>query len=1111
MSFITTSPLGAFSNENSFIGPTTTAGGNFQCAAPVSVGSLALVCVTVQGGGTVAATDLNVADTKGNTYTKLAELDFGGNLLAIFGSAVTTGLGTEDYVGWNTSGQYIQTGFGTAVLNATLTVDFIETGTGSGSTPPAVMSGAPNATYGDAIFGFVGASSGFGLPSAVSGPNTWDAPIILGQGLPLSLNEGGGGSSVYCFGAETFAKTAQNFAAQSTGEGSTFGVIVLGLRAQSVSGALAAVEYADLFQSPTPAVGTFFFHWVDADEDTFHQTFAVVDEDIFSSTIKHDEGQVCTLELVIQNPRIGLLNPGRKLWAWFSQQTAPGVVTPLFFGVLIGIPSNIFQELVTLKFNARPSNYIEAKQAVAEKMKVAPYYDPIFLDEAHRDDADAILEGYSSLWHIDRVTLETTASDILEGEDGTLTFDESTNVLYDSVTFELGECPLDQVQVQADVKWTQRCIGYIAGPSANISSYTGGSFKSDWPKPGSNIGGGWKVEFSYVNDVLDTDHARTYSTSSHWTNPDPSQGDCAIQSMSYSATYSLWPGISIEGTGARSSQTGICDPYAYASFSATTPGVNIPAKTSTSGSIALLWILNCTWGLRYDAKRDFTETVTMNIGANLQSTLASPTVDQNTALIKVSGADVGLPLVTPDAWSDFAGILVENGQIIFPNDPTTPGGKSYQVCVGSGVAGTTEPVFSDTPGTLTYDGGVVWASLGDSTPSSQPEWTSASPVGIGEIYIIEPKVWSDEDGDMQTTGASSFLLCLKAGHTNGLYYDFEYLPAVTSSDEEPALPVPAAVIVGPGDVIESNLGGSAFGPLSAPGGTFGDGSVVWMNLGTAPQFLGIPIGGTMLDVTANNFFPSDRGQQSIQYLVMKARAMIRHRARCIKITWDAPYEQGIGLSCRQNATLYDTRLPGGVATGKITSYTLTADKDGKLLAHVEIGVCVGLANSVPDITGAPEYTAATGYALPGYQKYDGGQYTIGEEDVAYTPPAYTPFDDGLLFPLQYFPGTLTILRPIQDPDVVTALAALSSPQLGNTPQVVTGAGDGSTTTSILESQSVVDWLSGGQGTYAIECNPVAAEILIQPVTNGPFNGAYSVSVTNIELPKGIDLEAASSP
>ena len=67
---------------------------------------------------------------------------------------------------------------------------------------------------------------------------------------------------------------------------------------------------------------------------------------------------------------------------------------PLFFGRLVGIPTNILQEVVTLQFVAKPIDFLSQKQALAETLKVRPYWDPVFIDPDKRDDVETIMEGY---------------------------------------------------------------------------------------------------------------------------------------------------------------------------------------------------------------------------------------------------------------------------------------------------------------------------------------------------------------------------------------------------------------------------------------------------------------------------------------------------------------------------------------------------------------------------------------------------------------------------------------------------------------------------------------------------------------------------------------------
>src|SRR5215467_5119920 len=92
----------------------------------------------------------------------------------------------------------------------------------------------------------------------------------------------------------------------------------------------------------------FFNAWADATEVIFGPEHHVVDEDIVSFRLEQNEGDCATLELEVRNPKIGLLAPGRKVWLWFSYDSGTGGVVPLFFGRLVGIPTNLLHEVVTL-------------------------------------------------------------------------------------------------------------------------------------------------------------------------------------------------------------------------------------------------------------------------------------------------------------------------------------------------------------------------------------------------------------------------------------------------------------------------------------------------------------------------------------------------------------------------------------------------------------------------------------------------------------------------------------------------------------------------------------------------------------------------------------------
>lgn len=249
---------------------------------------------------------------------------------------------------------------------------------------------------------------------------------------------------------------------------------------------------------------SFFFAWADPEETTFGPEHQVEDEKVIAFNLNHAEGNFAALALTIKNPRIGLLGPARKRWIWFSwhDDNTDGAI-PIFFGRVLGIPQQLQGNAVTLNFVARPSDYQTAKEALAETLRVQPYYDPMWLRSEKRTDPDAVLEGYTYAWHIDRVTHALTVSDILNGEDGTIEIDNHDN---DSLDVSIGEPPLRAVRVEAEIEWDQAAEGVVdfsgelikafraAGTSEKhaASSITGEGFMRDFPEEGDRIGGGWE-------------------------------------------------------------------------------------------------------------------------------------------------------------------------------------------------------------------------------------------------------------------------------------------------------------------------------------------------------------------------------------------------------------------------------------------------------------------------------------------------------------------------------------------------------------------------------------------------------------------------------------------
>ena len=94
-----------------------------------------------------------------------------------------------------------------------------------------------------------------------------------------------------------------------------------------------------------------------------------------------------------------------------------------------------------------------------------------------------------------------------------------------------------------------------------------------------------------------------------------------------------------------------------------------------------------------------------------------------------------------------------------------------------------------------------------------------------------------------------------------------------------------------------------------PGARTTDGSVVWQCVGP----VSLPIGGVPGLVSARSYFPSNRGQQSLQHLICRARAKLRKRARAVQVEFETRFEAAASaaISCRKNASMTDAAPAGG--------------------------------------------------------------------------------------------------------------------------------------------------------------------------------------------------------
>jgi hypothetical protein len=371
---------------------------------------------------------------------------------------------------------------------------------------------------------------------------------------------------------------------------------------------------AAIFSGVAAGSGPFYFAWVSEEDNQFNSSFLREDEDIFSFTLSQNEGDFAQLSVVIKNPRVGLLAPTRNVWAWLTFYDGT-VIRPLFFGRLIGIPSNVFDTKITLDFVARPSNFAEQKDILAASMRDLPYFDPIFISPDSWYDPDVVLEARTQLWHIDRVTHELTVSDVMSPEDGVIELTEDDH-LYDGLSTSIASVPLRRVQVVGQIPWTQTASGSVdltnrvqsAWPQLDsaatrlfgsqfVSSYTFEGLSGDWPKPGAKFGQGWTVSAGSLVD----------------------QSALSVPMTSIPESFSNKLGFPISGA-----PKVVVGTLVYI-FDWSIGNAGVTGATITYVPIG--------WGVpelavTYDSSRNYSETVTIDLEADMQAIMTLPGDDE---------------------------------------------------------------------------------------------------------------------------------------------------------------------------------------------------------------------------------------------------------------------------------------------------------------------------------------------------------------------------------------------------------------------------------------------------------------------------------------------------
>jgi hypothetical protein len=875
----------------------------------------------------------------------------------------------------------------------------------------------------------------------------------------------------------------------------------------------------------------FYTALVGASDTTFLTEYEREDLPHLSLECEHREGEFPMLTLEIKNPYVGLLSHGRPTWLWLAWlNPTTNHVDPLFFGRLVGLPKVLvsagFAETLKVQFIARSVRWLVLKQALAEQLKVAPNYDPLFVSTEKRDDPDTVLEGYSGLYHWPRLPtssptpdLYPSLSDYLQAEDGTEVFQE-TDTIYDSVEYDIGQQPLTVVYMKSQVHWTQQSAGTIDFGAKGLVGYTAASLAGDWPKSGAQLDGGYSVAagWAFCNDQYQSPAQHNYNyqntANTHIT------GDV----MSVSQSITTFPvGGDAYMTGLVT-QAGIVNPTAYPSLAAEVAGelgVNIPLHVAYSITLVCSMGVSTYLSLNYEAIRPRTEFLEFQLTSNLQPILTDPNepASLDTETVTLAGGDVGQPIQNVLSWYSLTSAAGWSGTVLIGTYVKSTqefiGPTVYSVCVAStGNVGSDEPIWSDVIGTVVTDGSVTWASLGTTLVSDYQTWqqvagSQGATVQLGTViksmYFLPAPV---DLGGIPCPASSATIMAYQVCTQEGITQAYSTGEWTGLADLYPRWPSPFTTAAATAGFVTT------------------DGTVEWTSLGDGGGVITVPLG---LDLGQRSYFSTDRGQQSISYLISVARARLLRRARCVEVTFQCRFELAIALSCRMGALVYDHRFPGGRALGKIISYSFSANGVDELIGKVTIGCSAGFGEVVIPSAGTGTY-AAPGYMQSGYQQMINEIIVISEvSDVGYTRPLDATDDDGIMFPI-----TDKSQVVVKD-TVIVGTPPGAAAQEGGTTQTITNTmtwnnsfgGAGSSTSvefldvpngfavaTVPQETRSWNWQTGQSivhNTETILVPNTQYYLELKPLQGMSFSAQYNIATTPLSVPAGVNLEAASSP
>ncbi len=246
-----------------------------------------------------------------------------------------------------------------------------------------------------------------------------------------------------------------------------------------------------------------YFAYLGPSEAFNGSTHARDDEEIVSWSVKGDEGDFPVASIGITWRESSYLAFGRRaalsVRAVAEDGSLTGPVVPVLIGTITALPRGQVGEVVELEILGRSATWESDLAALLAPVAASPlYFDALFHQPGAEKDASAVLEGWGGTTTWDRVTGLPRLSAWTSGP-RTIAL---ANIARTGLREETESAPLRAIVIEATASWQQDAsvrstVRWAHGPKLEIVGQN--AALDAWPKAGVEIGGEWVVEESVLS------------------------------------------------------------------------------------------------------------------------------------------------------------------------------------------------------------------------------------------------------------------------------------------------------------------------------------------------------------------------------------------------------------------------------------------------------------------------------------------------------------------------------------------------------------------------------------------------------------------------------------